>query len=153
MAEAVGVVASIIAILQIAGTVTKYLKGVNGASKDRDRITLEIRDISSYLSDLQSKLENPDSSGAWNVTTRFLEGLKGPLEQCRSALVRLAQRLKPLTGWRRLGKALIWPFTKEEVNEILNSIEKQKSFFVLALQNNNMCVLPRRSAFTFAHLI
>ena len=62
----------------------------------------------------------------------------GPLEQFKIALEHLASKLAPVDGLRKVGKALAWPFQKTEIQDILNMIERQKSLFNLALQNDHM---------------
>jgi hypothetical protein len=54
-------------------------------------------------------------------------------------LERLENKLAPAKGWRKVSKAIVWPFQKEEIKEILNVIERQKIFFNLAQQNDHMC--------------
>jgi hypothetical protein len=63
---------------------------------------------------------------------------KGPLEQFKGALEQLASRLEPSKGVKKVGRALTWPFQTEEIKEILSTIERQKSLFDLALQNDHM---------------
>ena len=38
----------------------------------------------------------------------------------------------------RLAQGLLWPFRKEEVNDLISLIERQKAAFGLAIQNDNM---------------
>jgi len=54
-------------------------------------------------------------------------------------LKRLESKLAPAKDWRKVGKAIVWPFQKEEIKEILNVIERQKTFFNLTLQNDHKC--------------
>jgi hypothetical protein len=49
--------------------------------------------------------------------------------------------LIPQKGLKKLSKALCWPFEKGEIKDILGTIERQKSLFSLALQNDNMYVI------------
>ena len=60
------------------------------------------------------------------------------MEQFKRALEQLASRLEPSKGPKMVGKALAWPFQTEEIKEILSTIERQKSLFDLALQNDHM---------------
>ena len=76
-----------------------------------------------------------------------LSAPNGPLEQLKSALQELASRLAPAHGVRRVGKALSWPFSKSEINAILERIERQKSVFSLALENDHMLALNRLLCF------
>lgn len=67
-----------------------------------------------------------------------LGGLTGPLDQCQMALKRLAAKLAPGHGIWKLGKEMAWPLQKAEIKEILDVIERQKSLFIIALNNDQM---------------
>lgn len=54
-------------------------------------------------------------------------------------------RMSIIADWtdqpsQKIGRILAWPFKKQEAKDLLDSIERQKSLFVLALQNDNLCV-------------
>ena len=42
------------------------------------------------------------------------------------------------TAVQKIGKTIVWPFEKITINEILNDIERQKSMFTYALQNDHI---------------
>jgi hypothetical protein len=65
---------------------------------------------------------------------RTITAPNGPLEQFKISLERLASKA---------GKALVWPFQKGEVNDVLVAIERQKSCFILAQQNDHMYEILR----------
>lgn len=62
----------------------------------------------------------------------------GPLEQLTKALEQLERKLVPSRRLKQISKPLLWPFSKEEVNEIVSTIERQKTAFNLAISNDNM---------------
>lgn len=64
----------------------------------------------------------------------------GPLDKFKIILEQLALKLKPVEGAKKVGRALKWPFQKGEINEILNTLERQKTLFNLALQNDHVYV-------------
>ncbi|KAK0512604.1 hypothetical protein JMJ35_004621 [Cladonia borealis] len=105
MTDPLSISASIIASLQLTGTIVSYLQDVREASEERQRILNEI-------------------------TKRTAVPFKQALE-------RLASKLATVTGFQKAGKSLLWPFQKREISEILGIIERQKTYFVLALQNKN----------------
>lgn len=137
MAEILGIAASIVALLQLSGTVIKYLGSVKDAPEELSRLVLEV----SITRGLLSSLQDLDQLGEqWSFTVQSL-GL--PLHQIQSTLQGLAGKLAPRTG--KLDKAiktLVWPFQKDEIKEILRMIERQKTILSLALQNNQLWV-PR----------
>jgi hypothetical protein len=55
------------------------------------------------------------------------------LAQFKSALEGLAEKFTPTTRIKKAGKALSWPFKKGGVADTLQTIERLKSFFTLAL--------------------
>src|SRR5579862_3664474 len=140
MADPLSITASVISILRLTETVIHYLLDVKGAGKDRDTILTEITSTHSFLFLLQGKAEK--SGAQWDErffqTMKALNGPKGPLEQFKLALEQLAIKLTPVTGLKKLGKALAWPFESKEIKNILSKIERQKSLFLLALQNDHM---------------
>ena len=138
MADPLSISASIIAVLQLSGTVIQYLNNVKGASEDRQRLLNEVTSISGLLYFLKDRATQSQYGGSWSMTLASLNTPKGPLEQFKSALERLTLKLAPVEGWRKAGKALTWPFQKEEIKEILSTIERHKSLFNLALQNDHM---------------
>lgn len=143
MADPLSISASIVAILQLTGTVVQYLNDVNGASEDRQRILTEISSTSGVLFLLKDLAERAGWEDCWSVTIKSLNVPGGPLEKFKTMLQLLALKLKPVEGVKKVGKALIWPFQKGEINEILNTMERQKTLFNLALQNDHMYVTQR----------
>jgi hypothetical protein len=143
MADPISIAASITAVLQLAGTVIQYLNGVKGAPKERQRILNEVSSVSGVLFLLQDHAEQAREGDSWLLTLKSLNVPDGPFEQLEAALERLASQLAPVDGWKKAGKSFAWPFQKEEFKDILSTIERQKSLFSLAIQNDHMCVLNR----------
>jgi hypothetical protein len=138
MAEALGLATSILAVLRLSGTVVQYLHQLTSVSEDRQRILTEVTSISGLLYCLKDLAERGQWTNTWTMTISSLNVPDGPLEQLRNALERLVEKLAPATGLKRVGKILIWPLQKEDVKDILNTIERQKTLFGLALQNDHM---------------
>jgi NACHT domain len=134
MTDPLSISAGIIAILKLTGTVVQYLNDVARASEERRRILDEITTISGILTLLKDLAERPQWGDSWSTTMNSLNVPNGPLEQFRSALERLASKLDPVRGLKR---SLAWPFQKGEVNDILRAMERQKTLFNLALQNDH----------------
>ena len=138
MAEVLGVVSSIIAILELSGVVIDYVHKTKSASDDSERLLLEISSINGFLTSLKELIRRAESHDQWLDTVKSLGTPQGPIAQYDSALKRLQAKLKPVVGWKKAGKALRWPFEKTEVAEILGSIERQKALFALALGNDHI---------------
>lgn len=131
--------ASISAVLQLTGTVIQYLNSVKGAPKDRQRLLSELCNVSGMLYALEDQASQAQQGDAWSSTFLSLNGPNGPIKQFKTALERLEEKLRPVEGLRKIVKAVAWPFQKEEITEILNVIERQKTLFSLARQNDHMC--------------
>jgi hypothetical protein len=138
MADPLSISASIIAILQLTGTVVQYISDVKSAPQDRQRILDELVSVTGVLYHLKGLAERPQSDGPGALTVKSLDGPKGPLDQFKIALERLAAKLAPSHGVQKFGKKITWPFQKAEIKEILDLIERQKSLFNMALNNDHM---------------
>ena len=131
--------ASITALLELTSTVVRFLNEVKGASEDRRIVLAEVASVSGILYTLQDEVDQAKQGDRWSSTLCSLNVPEGPLPQIRKALERLSSKLaSPATGLRKLGKSMIWPFQKEEIKEILGSIERQKGLLTLARQNDHM---------------
>jgi hypothetical protein len=138
MADPLSISASITALLQLTSNVVQYINSVKDASKERFRIRDEISSASFLLYMLNDRIQQAHSGKLWLSTVQSLDMPKGPLKQFKGALEQLASRLEPSKGVKKVGRALTWPFKTEEIKEILSTIERQKSLFDLALQNDHM---------------
>ena len=131
--------AGITALLQLTSTVIQYLNSVKGASEDRRRILSELASVNGILFILQDQADQAKQGDQWSSTLQSLNVPEGPLEQFRRALEHLSSKLAPpATGLKKLGNSITWPFQKEEIKEVLGSIERQKALFNLARQNDHM---------------
>ena len=132
--------ASIVALLQLTGTVIRYLSDVRDGPKELQRIRLEVSTIPSVLIMLQDRADQANQDDSFPSLLRSLDVPHGPFEQFRMALERLESKLAPVEGWRKLSKPFKWTFEKGEIHEILNIIERQKTMFNLALQNDHIAL-------------
>jgi hypothetical protein len=136
--DPLSVSASIIAVLQLSSTVFGYLKDATEASGDRKRLLDEVTSLHFLLFPLVDQIKEAEGDDTWSASLRSLKTPGGPLEQFRVELQRVASKLERVAGVKKFGKAINWPFQKEEVKEILFTIERQKSLFSLALESYNM---------------
>ena len=130
--------ASIIAILTLSATVVQYLIDVKAATGDRQTVLQEIVYTTGLLTLIKDHTEKAEWGETWPVIVKWLATPNGPLEQFKRALERLMQKLQPASGVKKAVKGLIWSFQKEEIKNILKTIERQKTFLTLALQNDYM---------------
>jgi hypothetical protein len=137
MADLVG---TIIGIVQLAATVVQYLNDVKDASKDSHEILVEVSSTTGILISLKDLVSRSEQGEKWLDTIRSLGMPDGPLNQFQASLETLSTALEPAVGLRKLGKSFTWPWRQKDVKKILERIERQRSLFVLALQNDHMLV-------------
>ena len=135
MCEVVGFVASLNTLIELTGTVIGYINDTKGASEDRKKVFDELSSTHYLLFLLKDRAE----ASEWADTLKSLDMPNGPFEQFKSALELLTSKLKPAKGLEKVGKALTWSFQKAEVKDILFTIERLKSLFSIARQNDHMC--------------
>jgi hypothetical protein len=124
-------------ILQTTASVLGYLSDVSSASEQRTRIISELATSLGYLYALHDRAKKAESENAGFPSIRALAVPNGPLDQYKDAIERLAAKLEPVSGIK-ITKAVVWPFQKKEAMEILTCIERQKSNFFLAVQNDHL---------------
>lgn len=138
--DPLSVSASIVALLQLTSTVVSYLSAVRSGPKELQRVRLEVSSVLNILFLLQDQADQAKQGDSISSTLGSLNVRNGPFEQFRATLELLASKLAPVKGWRQIGMALKWPFEKEEIREILNTIERQKLLFSLARQNDHIAL-------------
>ena len=94
-----------------------------------------------FLYVLRDKAEQSTPENPVFETIKSLNVTGGPLEQFKATLECLATKLRPAEGLKKVGKALTWHFQKGEVDDLLSTIDRLKSQFNLALQNDHMFAL------------
>jgi hypothetical protein len=139
MADPLSPAASIIAVLVLAKEVASYFRGVRDAPDDRSKISAELASITAILEIIKDQLEEVRDTGKTQLAAiSAIYKPKGPLSQLEAMLDLLRARLSPKSGMRQLSKKLTWPFCKNEALEILMTIERLKSLFILALENDEL---------------
>jgi hypothetical protein len=145
MAE-IGLAASIIAVIQIAASVTTqaYNYGVKfkNAKNDLERFNRKLSKVSQVLDRLKALAEEVERSGKALNTFPALAELRsddGPLAKCNQALLDLKTELNPPDGRReRLSQRAKWAWKKGKVEKSLDTIVEQKSAFLELLSVNHL---------------
>jgi hypothetical protein len=151
MAETVGLVASIVTILQVTNSVLSvcydYGAAARGASWELPRIRTEIEGLRNILQThepLARKAEFADpAAGTRLPTLALLCRSNGVLQNCLDEMTRLDARLKP-PGWsddfgpkrKALIQALSWPFKEAETKKILERIAGFRETLALAFNED-----------------
>lgn len=136
MAEPLGMAASIIALIQLTGALgtfsSGYIGGLRRASSDRRRLVEEFTALGlilQHLRDRTSGNNNNNNNGA-------LQGLAGPLANCRQELEALAAKMAPRkkkAGLKGVWMKLKWPLEEAETMQIVERMERYKTLFHFAL--------------------
>lgn len=139
MAEVKGLATSIIAVIQLTGTVTTlgygYIGGVKRASKDIGELLGELGSLSKVLINLQYCA---DAHPTQSTTLNGLNETGGPLQKCSQELEELQAKLKPKKGWKGKIDSIKWPLSEKETMQFISRIERHKSLFMLALDTDQM---------------
>jgi len=134
--DPLSVSASVVALIQLTGTLISYLNDVKEASKDRAKLAVEASNLYSSLISLRFRVEDSNIDDPWFVGIRSLGAENGPLDQFKSELEDLAGKSTPLGGLKRLTEKFTWTFETKDVAALLSRMERLKSFISLALDND-----------------
>ncbi|KAI9771253.1 MAG: hypothetical protein M1839_002837, partial [Geoglossum umbratile] len=118
--DPLSITAGIIAVLQITGAVIStcydYRCGVKSKSRDVARLTNELISLRNVLERLLALVES---------------------EEFTDSAV-LEKRLSPASGWRAMGKVLLWPLAENDVMKSLESIKRFQTTLHTALTADQM---------------
>ncbi|KAL8910022.1 MAG: hypothetical protein Q9171_004682 [Xanthocarpia ochracea] len=136
--DPISLTASFITIIGLTTEATSYLKELKHGSEDRVRLREEVRSIQCLLEILKDRVEDSDvlKSDLSSIQSLKLPG--GPLDQLTNALQQLKKKLAPGDGLVHKPRPLLWPLQKKEVKDLIDTIERQKSAFTLAIQNDHI---------------
>jgi hypothetical protein len=149
MAEALGLVANVISVVELSAKVAslcfEYYTNVKNARDDIARFRREADGLKVVLKQVQSLLNGPNSAKLEASRT-----LRNGVDDCFSQLADLEAKLESGRRhqvMRRLGvRALKWPFKNEEVEGIMKDLGRCKDMISLGLQVDRTCV----TSYTFA---
>ncbi|RYP51983.1 hypothetical protein DL768_002779 [Monosporascus sp. mg162] len=144
MAEAVGLAASVVAIIglsaKVANLCLQYSTAVRNAGADITCLRTRLDDLGTSLQGVQHLLD-----GRNNQELATSRKLVDSLDGCTSELAQLQSRLDPgkaRKAMRRFGlHALKWPFDSKEVSGIVSNLEHYKQTIMLCLQVDQTTLL------------
>jgi hypothetical protein len=128
--------ASIIAILELTSTLTSYINDVRKATKEQARVAVEASNLYSLLTNLRFRVEVARSDDAWFQQVRLLGQENGPLDQFKGILETMVDQISLPRKRDQIKSALMWKFTKAEVDNALERMERVKSLINLALNDD-----------------
>jgi hypothetical protein len=131
MTDPVSVSATILTILQVAASVVSFIRDLKDASQALKKLQAEIEDLQvvlSHVKELGGKVEISDEHTEKLVCSHV------PLQECLAQLEKLKDKFGPIRGLDRTRRAVTWKFQQGEINQILASIERQKTLLMVGLQ-------------------
>jgi hypothetical protein len=140
--DPLSITASIVAVLQLTSIVIEYASSVKDSSKDRVQCANEALNLYNLLFQLRSRLEEANSNERWYTAAGALTVKDGPFDQYKHALEQLlaVAKVTGAGGIKKIGNALLWKFSKEEVTNILSRIERLKTLVQIALEMDHLSV-------------
>jgi hypothetical protein len=136
--DPLSVTASIIAVVTLSGKFIQYLNDVKDAPKDRGKCAIEASNLHHLLTSLRYHLEGQNDDAPWFVAVRNLASEDGALDQYKKELELLLEKVAVAGRSRRVVQALKWKIDKEEVNSILDRMERLKTLVVIALEMDHL---------------
>ena len=132
--------ASIIAILQLTTNLTGYINDMRNATTEQAKVTVEASTLYSLLTSLRFRVEAARSDDPWFNQVKMLGAQNGPLDQFKDVLKRMVGQISLSRKRDQIKSALVWKFTKSEVENALKRMERLKSLINCALTEDLLYV-------------
>ncbi|KAJ7576491.1 ankyrin repeat-containing domain protein [Mycena floridula] len=136
--EAVGVASSIIALAEAASTIYKYVKDIKDGPRDRAELQSSIAALPGLLTGLKAQFDSLTPNDSWSTE---MPKLAARFDQLRKILQKVEKKFDLAAS--RTGKViqmLKWPLDKSDVTDLLQQVERVKSFIMLAIQNDHLAL-------------
>lgn len=132
--------ASILNIIQITGVLIDYLRAATQAPSDRRKLLLEANSLYALLTSLKDFLviEDRDAYSDWRHAVSQLTIPNGPLEQYRTEVAGLLEKIDPRSKLKKATQTILWKMTKDDVKDMLMRTERMKSVILIALEMDHM---------------
>lgn len=125
--------ASIIAILELTTTLNGFINDVLYATREQAKVAIEASNLHSLLASLRFRVDGARSDDAWLIQAKLLGIENGPLDQFKGVLEKMVEQISSSRRRDRVRSALMWRFTKSEVEDALKRMGRLKSLIQCAL--------------------
>ncbi|KAJ7137984.1 hypothetical protein C8R44DRAFT_766608 [Mycena epipterygia] len=123
MADVVGLVASVLQLVDVVVKARGFIQDFRKAPQDQQRLFLEIQNLEPLIRELHKRIHENEAAGL----ARGMQEFATPLTQLKETMEPLTKNLKT-DGISMVLDRFIWPlWGKEDVQEGLNTIERFKS--------------------------
>jgi len=136
--DGLSVAASIIAVVQIAGSVITYLSDVKDASKECEECQIEASNSNTLLLRLKRLVSESSPTELWFTQVQELARKDGPLDQYKLALEGLLAKVEPKSKLRNALNVLMWKFVKDDIARVLTRMERVKTLVIIALEMDHL---------------
>ena len=133
MAEPLGIIASIFALVKATKVVVKIVGDIKDCPSECSRMLVELSMTAGLLGSLRYMLEK-DTERTRQLMVKALDQLPSHIQELERIIKTIASKLVPKNGLLKVGRAIAWPFRKGEIDHTLQEIERLKSNFILALE-------------------
>ncbi|KAJ7577699.1 hypothetical protein C8J56DRAFT_1113121 [Mycena floridula] len=133
--EAVGFASSVIALAEAASTTYKYVKD---SPRDHAELQSSIAALPGLLTGLKAPFYGLSPNDGWSTE---MPKLADRFDLLCKILQKVEKKFDPSAS--RTGKViqmLKWPLDKAEVIDLLQQVERVKSFIMLAIQNDHLAL-------------
>ncbi|KAI0966455.1 ankyrin [Xylaria arbuscula] len=135
--------ANLIAIVDLAFKVIKYMNDVREGGKERSELHQQVLTVYDLLWNLKYEFEshNLDEDTSWSKPIKPLFRHGGTVDQLKLVLEQVASKLVlPSRGVKSAIKKVKWPFDKSEVQRILGKLRSLTDSISIALGRANLQV-------------
>ncbi|KAJ7453546.1 hypothetical protein B0H11DRAFT_2245368 [Mycena galericulata] len=127
MADVVGLIASVLQLVDVIVQSRDYVKGFRDAPKDQLALLHEIQGLENLFRELDRRIKSNRISG------HAMDDLRESLVQVRDTMKRLIKKVDS-DGISKISRRLVWPlWGKKDVQEGLDTIERFKSLLTILL--------------------
>src|SRR5437879_2376474 len=99
--------------ISFASNVITYINDVKSARKDRNDLLEELKSTHDLLYRIKDQADQAHCDDNLIQSIKWLSTPKGPLEQFQGALEKLASKLEPVSGLKKVKKDLTWSLDKK----------------------------------------
>ncbi|KAJ7290078.1 ankyrin repeat-containing domain protein [Mycena rebaudengoi] len=137
--EAIGLLASIVQLVEAIRPVFEYVKDVRDGPAQRAEIVANVAALTALLGVLETQSAVIRTNAGPLFTA--IQGLTAPLDELRDLLERLGRKVQdPKTAGQKLKGRLTWTLDKADVRELLFKVERVKTLVTLAIQNDHLAL-------------
>lgn len=136
MGDPLSVTAGVIAVLQLTEKLLGYITTTKNASKEQTQVAIEASNVYGLLTTLRFRVQAASIDDPWFQQIKLMNAEDGPLDQLKRILQKMVAKMESANKLEDIKNALRWKFTRTEMMEALNHIERLKSLVQLALTND-----------------